>query len=131
MAGSGGFVLILPPGLRFLEANMDSGTCSTGGGCSELEPFALRVMGDSMAPEFWDGCIIIVEPRLSAQSGEYVVIDYANDTIFRQFVVEDGRRFLKPLNTSFETVELTGPYQVRGVVVQRAGTRRAHHKRYE
>jgi SOS-response transcriptional repressor LexA len=109
---------------------MSDGSCSTGGGCSESEPYALRVMGDSMAPEFWDGCIIIVEPRLSAQSGEYAVVDYAGDTIFRQFVAEDGRRFLKPLNDAYETVEITGPFTVRGVVVQRAGARRSQHKSY-
>jgi SOS-response transcriptional repressor LexA len=109
---------------------MSDGSCSTGGGCSELEPYALRVMGDSMAPEFWDGCIIIVEPRLSAQSGEFAVVDYAGDTIFRQFVVEDGRRLLKPLNDAYETVELAGPFTVRGVVVQRASRRRKDHKHY-
>jgi SOS-response transcriptional repressor LexA len=27
------------------------------------EPFALRVIGDSMAPEFQDGCIIVIDPE--------------------------------------------------------------------
>ena len=31
-----------------------------GGGCSALEPYALRVLGDSMEPEFPDGCVVIV-----------------------------------------------------------------------
>ena len=110
---------------------MDSGTCSTGGGCAELEPYALRVMGDSMAPEFWDGCIIIVEPRLSVQNGQYAVVDYAGETTFRQYVEESGRRFLKPLNDAYEAVEINGQFAVRGVVVQRAGTRRKHHKHYD
>lgn len=109
---------------------MSDGSCSTGGGCSELEPYALRVMGDSMAPEFWDGCIIIVEPRRSVEHGEFAVVDYAGDTIFRQVVVEDGRKFLKPLNEAYEMVEIAGPMTVRGVVVQRAGTRRSQHKSY-
>ena len=104
---------------------------SDGGGCAELEPYALRVTGDSMAPEFWDGCIIIIEPRRFAVHGQYAVVDYAGDTTFRQFVVEGDRRFLKPLNESHPTVELSGSYTVRGVVIQRAGTRRAHHKHYE
>lgn len=104
---------------------------NTGGGCSELEPYALRVMGDSMAPEFWDGCIIIIEPRLSMRHGQFVVVDYADDTTFRQYIEEGGRKYLKPLNETFETVEITGPYNVRGVVIQRAGTRRSQHKHYE
>jgi SOS-response transcriptional repressor LexA len=102
-----------------------------GGGCGELEPYALRVLGDSMAPEFWDGCIIIVAPRLHAEPGQYAVVDYAGDTVFRQFVVEKGRQYLRPLNAAYETVEITGSFAVRGVVIQRAGTRRAHHKHYE
>ena len=109
---------------------MTESAFNTGGGCSELEPYALRVTGDSMAPEFWDGCIIIIEPRLYALHGQYAVVDYAGDTTFRQFVVEGERHFLKPLNESHETIELSGPYTVRGVVIQRAGTRRAHHKHY-
>jgi len=99
-------------------------------GCAELEPYALRVLGDSMAPEFWDGCIIVVEPRLNAQSGEYVVADYAGDTHFRQFVVDAGRSFLKPLNDAYPAIEVTGPLTVRGVVIQRAGTRRSQLKHY-
>ena len=110
---------------------MNPDTCSTGGGCAELEPFALRVTGDSMAPEFWDGCIIIIEPRLSARHGQYAVVDYASETTFRQYLEEGGRRYLKPLNDTYETVEITGSFTVRGVVIQRAGTRRAHHKHYD
>lgn len=114
-----------------METDMNDSSFSAGSGCSELEPYALRVMGDSMAPEFWDGCIIIVEPRLYARHGQYAVVDYAGDTSFRQFVVDGDRHFLKPLNEAHETIELTGPYTVRGVVIQRAGTRRVHHKHYE
>ncbi len=102
-----------------------------GSGCAELEPYALRVTDDSMAPEFWEGCIIIIEPRHSARSGQYAVVDYANDTTFRQFVEEGGRQFLKPLNEKYAAVEITGPFSVRGIVIQRAGTRRKHHKHYE
>ena len=35
------------------------------GSCSSLEPYALRVLGDSMEPEFADGCVIIVDPATS------------------------------------------------------------------
>lgn len=103
----------------------------TGKGCAELEPYALRVTDDSMAPEFWEGCIIIVEPRLSAHHGTYAVVDYDNDTTFRQYVEEGGRRYLKPLNEKYAVIEITGPFRVRGVVIQRAGKRRSQHKHYE
>jgi len=101
-----------------------------GGGCSELEPYALRVVGDSMAPEFWDGCIIIVEPGGAARHDSFVVVDHDGETVFRQLQIENGRRFLKPLNAGYPLIELAGKFSIRGVVVQRAGRRRSQHKHY-
>ncbi len=100
------------------------------GSCSELEPYALRVLGDSMAPEFWDGCIIIIDPGSPARDGAYVIVDYKGECIFSQLRIESGRHYLKPLNTSHTSVDLVEPYTVRGVVIQRAGRRRAEHKHY-
>ena len=44
-------------------------------GCTSefTEPFALRVIGDSMAPEFEDGHIIILDPGLLPYDGAFVV----------------------------------------------------------
>jgi len=101
-----------------------------GGGCSELEPYALQVTGDSMVPEFWDGCIVIVEPGGAARHGSFVVVDYAGESIFRQLQMEGERHFLRPLNASYPVIELTGHYRIRGLVVQRSGRRRSQHKHY-
>jgi SOS-response transcriptional repressor LexA len=90
---------------------------SEGGGCSELEPFALRVTDDSMAPEFPEGCILVIEPALSAQDGSFVVADYGGDTWFRQFNEQDGKRYLTPLNERYAEMELIGPYQIRGIII--------------
>jgi DNA polymerase V len=98
--------------------------------CADAEPFALRVIGDSMAPEFQDGHIIIVDPAMPTVSGAYVVIDYRGETTFRQFIVEQGRKFLKALNDGYPTVEMVENYTVRGVVVQRASRRRKDLKHY-
>lgn len=89
-------------------------------GCSAAEPYALRVIGDSMEPEFHDGHIIIVDPGMPALDGTYVVIDYDGDTTLRQMKIEGELRHLKPLNDDYETVEITGPSHIHGVVVQRA-----------
>ncbi|MHB8698756.1 MAG: S24 family peptidase [Sulfuricaulis sp.] len=98
--------------------------------CAEAEPYALRVIGDSMAPEFLDGHIIIVDPAMPPQHGAYVIIDYQGETTFRQFIVEHGSKFLKAINAAYPTVEIAGNYSVRGVVVQRASRRRKDHKHY-
>jgi SOS-response transcriptional repressor LexA len=50
--------------------------------------------------------------------------------VFRQLQIENGRRFLKPLNPGYPVIELTGAYHIRGVVVQRSGRRRSQHKHY-
>src|SRR3989344_9233863 len=98
--------------------------------CAEAEPYALRVIGDSMAPEFVDGCIIVVDPAMSPHHEAYVVIDYQGETTFRQFIVEGERKFLKALNDAHPAVELVGRNSVRGVLIRRAGRRRKEHKHY-
>ncbi len=100
------------------------------GSCAEAEPYALRIIGDSMAPEFLDGHVVIVDPAMPAQHGSYVIVDYDGETIFRQLVITGSRRFLKALNAVYPAVELAGGYRVRGVVVQRAGRRRKDRKHY-
>lgn len=98
--------------------------------CSTLEPYALRVLGDSMEPEFADGCVIIVDPGWIARDGSFVVVEFAGDVFFRQLVFDGERRFLKPLNPNYGSFELTPPYTIRGGVVQQAGRRRSERKRY-
>ena len=98
--------------------------------CSASEPYALRALGDSMAPEFEDGAVIVVDPAGVIENGCYVVAMYQGEYIFRQWIVEDGRCLLKPLNDRYETVEVAGPAAVKGVVVQKAGRTRAERKHY-
>ena len=100
-------------------------------GCSALEPFALRVLGDSMEPEFPDGCVVIVDPGFVPRDGSYVVVEFAGDVFFRQLVFDGERRLLKPLNPKYGGFELAAPYVIRGAVVQRSGKRRSEHKHYE
>jgi DNA polymerase V len=99
-------------------------------GCSALEPYALRVLGDSMAPEFPEGCVIIVDPGHAPKDGSYVIVEYAGDIYFRRLVIDGERRFLEPLNPKYGGFELVPPYTIRGGVVQRAGRRRAERKHY-
>jgi DNA polymerase V len=100
------------------------------GSCGTLEPYALRVLGDSMEPEFADGCVIIVDPGSTPRDGSYVIVEFAGDVFFRQLVFDGERRFLQPLNPKYGGFELTPPYTIRGGVTQRAGRRRAERKHY-
>ena len=100
-------------------------------GCAELEPFALRVLGDSMAPEFLDGQIIVLDPGLAATHGAFVVAEVDGETIFRQFWTDEGLAMLRALDDRYPSIALTGGHRIVGVVTQRAGKRRADRKRYE
>lgn len=99
--------------------------------CSMLEPYALRVVGDSMEPEFPDGCVIIVDPGHAPRDGSYVIVEFAGDVFFRQIVFDGERCWLRPLNPKYGSFELKPPYTIRGGVVQRAGRRRSERKHYD
>ena len=78
--------------------------------------FALRVMGDSMEPEFREGMILIVEPEMSPQPGDYVIArDGADETTFKQLVRDAGEWYLKPLNPRWPIRPL-GKSTIIGVV---------------
>jgi DNA polymerase V len=98
--------------------------------CGESEPFALQVLGDSMAPEFCEGHIIIIEPNGMIENGSYVFAVYEGEYIFRQLSIEQDRYFLKPLNEQYPTLEIEDLAAVKGVITQRAGRRRREHKHY-
>ena len=99
--------------------------------CAEAEPFALRVMGDSMEPEFKDGTVIIIDPAGVVKHGSYVIAAQGEEYIFRQLVFEDGQMLLRALNDTYPILSLTGGTDdIKGVVVQQAGRRRGDRKHY-
>jgi SOS-response transcriptional repressor LexA len=102
-----------------------AGTCSGG------EAFALRVLGQSMAPEFAEGEIIIVEPEGLARDGSYVLAWVGEEWTFRQLCRRGDGWCLHALNPAFADVALDHLSAVRGVIIQKAlpGRRRAS-KRY-
>ena len=100
--------------------------------CSASEPFALRVIGDDMAPEFVDGNIIIIDPGGKLASGCYVVARYQDEMIFRQLFIEQGVYSLRALDTRLAEISLpNGVEDIVGVISQRSGKRRSEHKRYD
>jgi SOS-response transcriptional repressor LexA len=78
--------------------------------------FALRVQGDSMEPRFTEGMLLIVEPELDAQHGDYVIVkNGSEEATFKQLVKDGGDWFLKPLNPRYPIKPL-GESAVIGVV---------------
>ncbi len=89
-------------------------------GCSGGESFALRVLGQSMVPEFNEGEIIIIEPDGALRDGSYVLARHDEAWIFRQLMrCGDGWR-LHALNPAFPDLALPDLAAVHGVVIQKA-----------
>ncbi len=98
--------------------------------CAASEPFALRVLGDSMLPEFAEGVIIIIDPAGTIRDGCYVMAEVKNEYIFRQLRIVDDKYYLQPLNDLYDTVEIPGQDVIQGVIAQKAGRRRKDRKHY-
>jgi DNA polymerase V len=103
------------------------GATGSDAGCGGGESFALRVLGQSMVPEFAEGEIIIIEPEGLARDGSYVLACVADEWIFRQLRQRGDTWVLQALNPAFADVMLDDLSAVRGVIIQKAlpGRRRA------
>ena len=101
------------------------------GGCSGGEVFALRVLGDSMAPEFLDGEIVIVEPDGALREGSFVLAQAGGEWTLRQLARSGGGWTLHALQPGYADQPLPDLAAVRGVVIQKSvpGRRRLS-KRY-
>ena len=99
--------------------------------CAGSEPYALQVLGNSMEPEFPNGCIVIVEPGGALLDGCYVIANHANDdVILRQLRLLNDSWVLTPLNPAYDDQKINGIADIKGTVIQRAGRRRADRKSY-
>lgn len=94
------------------------------------EPYALRVLDDSMSPEFREGCIIIIDAEGVIVDGSYVLAHYQEEYIFRQLVFGDGVYFLQALEDGHEIIEMSDLSVIEGVIIQQAGRRRSERKHY-
>ena len=98
--------------------------------CAGSEPFALQVLGDSMAPEFPEGCVVVSEPGGAVHDGCYVIAEYKGEIILRQLRLTNSVWHLEPLNPKYPHLKIDGPENIRGIVIQRAGRRRADRRSY-
>ncbi len=94
------------------------------GNCAARAPYALQATDDSMAPEFKNGAIIIVDPDYPHTHGAYIVIDYDNETWFRQFKLIEGEPYLVALNNDYPKTQMVKEFKIRGVVTQQAKHRK-------
>jgi len=99
----------------------------TGSNCSGNELVALMVLGDSMAPEFIEGEILVIEMGVPAADGLFVIAWVNEEHIFRQLRRDaQGGWLLHALNPAFPEIAISGLDAVKGVVThkQKPGSRK-------
>lgn len=87
--------------------------------------YALRVQGSSMVSpypgqrSYPEGTIIYVDPDRAITNGCRVVVRIhdSEEATFKEYVEDAGKRYLRPLNPQFPTIEMTKEMQICGVVV--------------
>ncbi|MEI6737358.1 MAG: S24 family peptidase, partial [Pseudomonadota bacterium] len=87
------------------------------------------VYGESMAPEFLHGEIIIIEPEGLAKEGAYVFARVNDEWIFRQLVRTECGWCLRALNPAFPDLLIADLTPVKGVVIQKSVPGRRHASR--
>ncbi len=105
------------------EAELPDRPGQEEGVCSGSEPFALRVLGNDMAPEFQHGEIIIIEPDGALRDGCFVLARHADEWTFRQLCRHGDTWVLHALNpdrTDLSDLPLPDLASVHGVVIQKA-----------
>jgi SOS-response transcriptional repressor LexA len=102
---------------------------NSGENCSASEPFALRILDQSMFPEFEIDHIIIIDPSITPKNGDYVLYETNNSLIIREIKI-DKNIILRAHNPNFDDISIEDMSSILGVITQRSGKRRKFHKKY-
>jgi SOS-response transcriptional repressor LexA len=85
--------------------------------------YALRVKGDAMTAtsgdkSFYEGDIIIIDEEKKPVHGDFViaVLPRTKELTFKQYVLDGGTEFLKPLNQQYPLTKIQDKKYIRGVI---------------
>jgi phage repressor protein C with HTH and peptisase S24 domain len=93
--------------------------------------FALTVSNDSMEPKFQEGDILLINPNIEPQSGDFVVAKYTpdNEATFKQLIIHHRTEkgtivmeiILHPLNEKYDDIHVEEPglLKIVGKVVEK------------
>lgn len=98
--------------------------------CSGNEPYALRVLGDSMEPEFKEGEVIIIEPQATAEEGDYVIAVHDDEILFRELSLINDHWYLRPLNNQYPTLEISHTDSIKGRIISKSSGKGRQTKSY-
>lgn len=88
--------------------------------------YALRVKGDAMtAPgghkkSFHEGDLIVIDSENPVNNGDFVVaiLSRAKEATFKQYVIDGGVHYLKPLNPQYPIIEIDKGTHICGKVIR-------------
>jgi repressor LexA len=80
------------------------------------EMFLLRISGNSMYPKMEEGDLVLVRRQSYAEPGNLVVAVDNDEATVKQLITKRGKRYLHPLNPTYEDIELSGSFSINGVV---------------
>jgi SOS-response transcriptional repressor LexA len=91
----------------------------------ELGHYAVRVKGDAMTAtsghmtSFREGDIVQVDQAAHPRHNDYVVVVLpdATEATFRQFIVEGGEKYLKPINPQYPLIQVSDDTRFCGVAI--------------
>lgn len=81
--------------------------------------FALKI-NDEDLEGFLQGSILIIDPKINPVSRDYIIVHKKGQksASFKQLLLHEGEKYLKPLNKEFKTTEFDNTYKLIGVMVQ-------------
>ncbi|OGT57568.1 MAG: hypothetical protein A3F14_05555 [Gammaproteobacteria bacterium RIFCSPHIGHO2_12_FULL_43_28] len=90
-----------------------------------LQSFALYVKGDSMTSpyghmdSFREGDLVQFDNDHTPSNGKYVIaiLPGVNEAIFRQYVIDGGIQYLKPLNPQYPLIQIDDKTRICGVMI--------------
>ncbi len=82
--------------------------------------YAIRVRGDSMAPIFVEGDILIVDPTMKHAAGDYVIAKIGDKEATLKQLTQDGSDwYLKPVNPAYPIKQVDDTTVIIAVVLER------------
>lgn len=99
-------------------------------GCVGSDPYALRVLGDSMAPEFTEGEVIVIEPGSSCEAGSYVIALDEDEYVFRMLAIDNDQLYLRPLNAVYPAIKIDNKGQIVGRIISKSSGKGRQIKSY-
>lgn len=102
------------------------------GACAGSESFALMVLGESMAPEFLDQDIVVIEPDGLVRDGSFVLARVDGDWALRRLNGDALSGWtLQSLHPTVQSTPIPDLQSVKGTVIRRVrGGRRRDARNY-